>query len=321
MKGLTLGQFARVGVGVRRPEDVAIDADGRVFASDERAAIAEILPDGRVQQHGRAGGRPNGINLDLGGRMVIANMDLACAQVHDFSSGRTTILANRVGEQPLTHSNYPLVDSAGGVWISCCTRQPDVLNALATSAPDGFIVRLDPDGTVVMVAESVRFPNCMAFDASEDYLYVARTGECDVRRFHIRADGSLGPEEAYGPPLGLRGPDERGPRFRTDIQSLLSRWGLADGIAFDAEGNLWVTMLNQNRIVAITPDLEVEEVVPETGGAITRPTSVTWGGDDMRDVYIGSTTTDYVTRARSNVPGLPSVAQKIGIRAGLATRR
>ena len=31
------------------------------------------------------------------------------------------------------------------------------------------------------------------------------------------------------------------------------RWGLADGCAFDDTGNLWVTLLLSNRVVAVTP--------------------------------------------------------------------
>jgi gluconolactonase len=34
------------------------------------------------------------------------------------------------------------------------------------------------------------------------------------------------------------------------------------------------------------------------------PTNVSWGGEDMRDLYIGSIQSDYILHARSPVPGL-----------------
>ncbi len=297
MRRLALDNFERVGFGLKRPEDVAIDARGRVFASDQASAVAEVTPDGGLVRYGDAGGQPNGINLDLKGRMVIANMALACVQILDFASNRTEILVDHIGDRPLLHCNYPLVDSQGRVWISCCTREPETLPALASGVADGFIARYDPDGKTQLVADKVRFPNSMALDAAGTHLYVARTGACDVHRFEILGDGRLGPEEPYGPRLGT---------------------GLADGIAFDAEGNLWVTILKENRIVAITPGLDLVDVVADPDGeTVLHPTSITWGGDDMRDVYIGSTLAGHLVKARCSVAGQASPAQAAAIAVGI----
>lgn len=304
-----LENLEKVGIGLKRPEDVAIDAAGRVFASDQLSAVAELKGDGSLVRYGDAGGRPNGINLDLEGRMVIANMGLGCVQAVDFATNSTTVLVDRVGEQRLLNCNYPLVDSQGRIWISCCSRQDNLIKVMATCDPDGFIVRLDPDGHVEIAAGRVRFPNCMALDAGETHLYVARTTSCDVVRFEIRADGSLGAEEPYGPRLGTRDPDQCGPQYLDDIHEYTRQWGLADGIAFDAEANLWVTIISQDRILAITPELELIEVI----SGLVHPTSLAWGGADMRDVYIGSTVADHLVKARSSVPGLPTVAQARGI--------
>ncbi len=85
---------------------------------------------------------------------------------------------------------------------------------------------------------------------------------------------------------------------------MLARWGLTDGCAFDAEGNLWVTVMSANRIAAITPDLDVVTVVEDPeGGLLASPTSIAWGGEDRRDVWIGSLTSNYVVTGRSPVPG------------------
>jgi gluconolactonase len=89
------------------------------------------------------------------------------------------------------------------------------------------------------------------------------------------------------------------------------RWGMADGCAFDAEGNLWVTLVLANRIVAIRPDGRATTVIEDPEGALlSGPTSIAWGGQDMCDVYIGSIATPYVLKGRSSVPGLPMVHQR-----------
>jgi len=40
------------------------------------------------------------------------------------------------------------------------------------------------------------------------------------------------------------------------------------------------------------------------------PTNVSWGGRDMRDLYIGTIRRDCVLHARSPVPRLPLVPQR-----------
>ena len=72
-----------------------------------------------------------------------------------------------------------------------------------------------------------------------------------------------------------------------------------------------MTLVAANRIVAITPRGEVVPIIEDPAGELMRqPTNVTWGGADLRDLYIGSITSDYVLHARSPVPGLPLFHQR-----------
>jgi gluconolactonase len=47
-----------------------------------------------------------------------------------------------------------------------------------------------------------------------------------------------------------------------------------------------------------------------SGDVVNHPTNVTWGGDDLRDLYVGSIRADYVLRARSPVAGQPHIHQR-----------
>ena len=92
---------------------------------------------------------------------------------------------------------------------------------------------------------------------------------------------------------------------------LRSQLGPTDGCGFDQEGNLWVTLVLANRIVAIRPSGEVVTVLSDPRGELMRsPTNVSWGGSDLRDLYIGSVVNDYVVKTRSPIPGLPLVHQR-----------
>ncbi|OBH84023.1 hypothetical protein A5681_20245 [Mycobacterium scrofulaceum] len=303
-----------VGRGVDRPEHVAVAGDGRIFASDKASAVAELIDEHAVRHIGQAGGEPNGIALDREGHFLIANWGLGVLQDLDPVTGAiTAIFSGQLDKRPLRWLNFVLVDSVGALWCSVSTMADDLMDTIARGTADGFIYRVAPDRqSAQVVADGVHFPNCMALDRDEDYLYGVRTLTADVVRFPIAAD-TLGPQEQYGPSLGDRRPDEYGPdagRLLADLE-VGRRWGMADGCAFDAEGNLWVTLVLANRIVAIRPDGSATTVVEDPDGALLQsPTSIAWGGQDMRDIYIGSITTPYVLKGRSSVPGLPLIHQR-----------
>jgi len=303
-----------VGHGIERPEHVVVTSDGRLFASDKGSAVAEILGEDRIRRIGNAGGEPNGIAVDHRGHFLIANWGSGVLQDLDANSGEIApLLSDEVDGHPLRWLNYVLVDSAGALWCSVSTAADDLLDTLAGGTADGYIFRVAPDrSSAAVVAENIQFPNCMALDHAENHLYVARTLAADAVRYPIIGT-SLGEQEQFGPALGERRADEFGP----DAAALFGdaetgrRWGMADGCAFDADGNLWVTLVLANRIVAITPEGRVTVVIEDAEGKVLNaPTSVAWGGADMRDVYIGSIGTPYVLKGRSSVPGMPMIHQR-----------
>ncbi|BBZ40267.1 SMP-30/gluconolactonase/LRE family protein [Mycobacterium conspicuum] len=302
------------GRGVDRPEHVVVAGDGRVFASDKASAVAELVDANTVRRMGQAGGEPNGIACDRDGHFLIANWGLGKLQDLDPATGTiTTVLEGQLDGRPLRWLNFVLVDSVGALWCSVSTTADDLLDTIARGTADGFLFRVTPDRrSAHVVAEAVSFPNCMALDRDEDYLYVVRTLAADVVRFPIEGE-TLGPPERFGPPLGGRRPDEFGPdhgRFLADPQTG-RRWGMADGCAFDADGNLWVTLVLANKIVAISPHGEAMPILDDPDGAVLNaPTSIAWGGEDMRDIYIGSIQAPHVLKGRSSMPGLPMVHQR-----------
>jgi gluconolactonase len=243
--------------------------------------------------------------MDRDGRIVIANFEAGPVQRLDPATGMVDIVCSEVEGQRLTAANYPLFDRNGNLWCANSTFAVPWQAAL-DGRGDGMLFRFRPDGRVEKMADGLRFANGLALDADESHIYVCETAGCDVMRYRLRADGSLGPAERYGPVLGEGWP------ARGEVDKVLadpsntSRLGLTDGCGFDVEGNLWVTLVAANRIVAITPRGDVVPVIEDPTGEIMRqPTNVTWGGADMRDLYIGSITTDYIVQTRSPVAGLP----------------
>lgn len=296
--------FTKIAVGIDRPEDVVVGPDGRVFASDHQCAVAEIFADGSFKRMGPRGGAPNGINMDVQGRVIIANFGIydreeGPLERFDPKSGvRETLLAE-VGGKRLTSANYPVIDRAGNIWCANSTHAETWPQAL-DGRTDGFIFVLRADGSAEILAEGLKFPNGMAMSADETFLYCAQTSGLDVLRFPVLPGAKLGPGERYGPVLGkLQGEG-------VDPGDL----GYTDGVGLDAEGNLWVCLPAANKVVAITPAGSVVTVIHDPGGeTVNHPTNVTWGGSDLKDLYIGSIRANYVLKTRSPVAGQPHVHQ------------
>jgi gluconolactonase len=294
--------FAKIAVGIDRPEDVVVGKDGRVFASDHQCAVAEIFPDGSFKRLGPKGGAPNGINMDPQGRILIANFGIydreeGPLQRFDPATGKHETLLAEVGGKRLTSANYPVMDRDGNIWCANSTHAETWPQALDGRADD-FIFVLRPDGSSAIVAEGLKFPNGMALSADDKTLYCAQTSGADVMAFDILPGGQLGPGRRYGPVLGV-------------LQGDLADLGYTDGVGMDVEGNLWVCLPAANKVVAISPSGDVAIVIHDPSGeVVNHPTNVTWGGADLKDLYIGSIRAGYVLKTRSPVAGLALIHQR-----------
>ena len=310
---IPLGAFRKVAQGIKRPEDVMGLRDGRVFASHHDGAVAEISPDGSFRVLGEKLGAPNGIKMLANGRFVIANFGIydevaGPLETFDAATGERQALVSKVDGRELTSCNYAVVDRSGNIWCSHSTFAPTWPDALDRRT-DGFIFVRRPDGEVEKVAEGLRFPNGMALSGDEQHLYCTQTSNGDVLRFRIRPGARLGSAERYGPRLGWVFGMKINPELK--LPGWITRYlGYTDGIAFDAEGNLWVTLPAAHMIVAITPAGRRFVVAHDPSGKLIRsPTNIAWGGPDLMDLYVGDLHTDYVLTAKTPVPGMPMLHQ------------
>ena len=317
----------RIGRNLQRPECILAERDGTLWAADARGGVMRIAADGGqelIVQSPDAhfdieanaadsllkGTLPNGLAFAANGDLLISNFGTDRLE-RMTRTGETTVLLDSLEGRPLGKVNFVLRDRQDRIWITISTRVNPWSDAICTTLADGYIVLLDHKGPRI-VAEGFRFANEIRLDAEEQWLYVAETtGKC-VSRLRVQPDGSLADREVYGPSnLGA---------------------GLIDGVAFDAYGNLWATMIFADRLVAITPQGDLLELlddgdpdatarfeaafasgrpVPfellmETGGPLcTWLASVTFGGPDLRDVYLGGLRSTSIPTFRSPAAGLP----------------
>ncbi|MGK4005298.1 SMP-30/gluconolactonase/LRE family protein [Sorangium sp. So ce1036] len=320
VKGFTveLSHLGRVGHDLVRPECVVAERDGTLWASDARGIATRIDPGGAQARLGpEVGGEPNGMAMDRQGNLIVATM--SGGKVHRlYRDGRAEVLLDSIEGKPLGAVNFCFIDSRDRLWISILTRHcPSWWDAVVDErCRDGYIVLVDEKGPRI-VADDLRLTNEVRLDAAERFLYAVETVPGRLLRFPVRQDGSLGEREPFGP-------ESLGPG------------GLMDGFAFDAEGNVWVASPCRNGLVVIFPDgshqvvfedprpdaieallqkqasgiLEMSDLGTCAGGTLQLPTSIAFGGPDLRTCFMGSLGMSQLVTFRAPVAGLPLVHQR-----------
>lgn len=275
-----------IGKGLSRPECIIAEPDGTLWISDNRAALTCIEADtGKQRLIGPAEGIPNGVAMTPDGQFLVADIGAGCLYRID-REGAKTILHDSLDGKRLGAVNFVYIDRQDRLWVAVSTITEPRLQAVETAIPDGYILLIDAQGPR-RVAEGLYFTNEIRVDDAGKYLYVAETTAGGVTRFTIGADGSLGDKQPYGPRPLFEG-------------------AKVDGIAFDVDGNLWVTEITRNQIVVLKPDGTALTVFDDPEGKIIDfPTSVTFGGPDLRTVYVGSLRMDKLAVFTSPVPGVP----------------
>ena len=308
---LDLSDLTYTGHDLVRPESVLAQPNGTLWVSDGRGGVTRIDPDDNQQFFGGLGGEPNGLAMADDGTMYVANIGTGTIQKLDSNTGQAQEYLTEIDGVKLTCANYVFLDSKNRLWTAFSTREQIWWPAAAHPRPDGFIVLIDEKGPRI-VADGLYFTNEIRLDANEEYLYAAETMKNRISRFRVQPDGSLTDQEVFGPDgLGLG--------------------AAVDGFAFDADGNIWVTLVIRNGVGIITPEGDYHVVFEDANDSILRifeekiadgtaqpddmgaaagmtlqfVTSVTFGGPDLRTVYVGSLGMTHLPTFRSPVPGLP----------------
>lgn len=318
-----------VGDDLQRPECILAERDETLWCADARGGVMKILPDGCQQLITATVSRdfqgacteavrylqgtlPNGLAFAGSGEFLIANFGTDRLEIMS-REGEIRILADCIDGEPIGKVNFVLRDSKGGIWVTISTKTKNWMHALRTDLRDGYVAQYER-GAFRIVAEGFGFTNEIRFDAREQYLYVVETTGGCITRLRVQDNGELGPREVFGP-------------------SNLGKGAWPDGIAFDSLGNLWGTMVYSDKLFVLTPegDLRVlldqgdpvkvdaleqqflsnhvtEEVLFATGSGVAPwMASITFGGPDLRTVYIGSLRGTRIPYFQSPVAGLPMV--------------
>lgn len=173
------------GVG---PEDVVVDADGRVYTGLADGQILRVTPTSRaVELVANTGGRPLGIELYGDGRLVVCDARRGLFFV-DPSSGRTEQLVSSFGGRELRFTNNAAVARDGTIYFSDSSTEYGIdayREDLLDHLPRGRLFARRPSGAVELLADGLYFANGVALALDESFVLVAETARYQVQRIWL----------------------------------------------------------------------------------------------------------------------------------------
>ena len=306
-----------VGHDLQRPESMVATQSGNLYTADWRGGVAHIAPDGSQSLYlgfpvdGEAL-KPNGIALLKDGSFLLAHLGAKSGGVFRLHrDGRTEPFLRTVEGKDLPPSNFVVEDALGRFWITVSTRLSPRSLGYRKSCNDGFVVMKDSKGARI-VADGLGYTNECALDPSGQWLYVNETFARRLSKFSIAPDGCLGPKQVV-----------------TDFGIGI----FPDGLAFDAEGHVWVVSIVSNSVIRVAPDGHqtlwlqdadadhlawVEDAYqtdsmgrPHLDGVksklLKNTSSLAFGGPDLQTGYLGCLLGQRLATLRMPVAGHPPV--------------
>jgi len=204
------------------PEDVAIDAQGRVYGG---------LQDGQIMRHDPAtqlwetfantGGRPLGLHFDAEGNLIVCDAYKGLLAVDPL--GNISVLTTEYAGVPFRFTDDVDIDTNGIIYFTDASfkfYQPEWKLDAMEHRPNGRLMTYNPKtGVTSLLMDQLCFANGVALSPAEDFVLVNETWNYRVLRYWLKGE-KQGTHDVF-------------------IEHLP---GYPDGISCDGEGIFWLAL-------------------------------------------------------------------------------
>ena len=180
----------------------------------------------------------------------------------DIPTGGLTFLSHPEADRPTCRFNDGSVDPAGRFWTGSLED--------GETRPVGRLYRLGGDGAYTVADEGFLCSNGIDWSPDGRWMYFVDSRSDVIYRYAFDVDsGAIGDRKIF-----------------VDTSPLT---GIPDGLRVDTAGNVWCAFWDGAHVTRFSPDGSVAEQVPVL---VPRPTSVAFGGPELRTMYITSASID-----------------------------
>lgn len=238
-------------------EGLAVDYQRNIiwYSDVIGGGVHGVMPDGSVESL-------NADRMWTGGLMINADGSVLSSgeggiMWSNLETGESGWLINEIDGELINGINEMSPDGQGGLIFGTCDIE--IVKIGGTPRPT-TIYRLSVDGEVTKLADGIGFSNGLMYDQFRHKLYCNDTfNRCWA--FDVTPELTLSNKQIF--------------LDKDDV----------DGMALDAEGNVWITGFRSNNVARVRPDGVSLPPLETPAGAITQ---IRFGGADMRDLYLNS---------------------------------
>jgi xylono-1,5-lactonase len=277
-------QFETLATGYGLLEGPRVDERNRLYYSDARGGgVFRRSPDGSIETLIAGRKMVGGIALNHGGGLIVTG---ATVSQWDEKTGRLTEIFAEWEGKPLFGMNDLTIDDQGSLWGGTFGTDINQFDFKSTPPP-GSLFRIDPPGKITKLWDGVEVTNGLGFSPDRKLLYHSDSSTRAVWVYDVRPDRTVGDRRLFA-----RLPE-----------------GMPDGLTIDAEGGVWVAVVfGAGEVVRFKSDGTVDQRIKVPAKTVT---SLTFGGPDMRDLYVVTADNSEnrdpkgtIFRTRSQIAGL-----------------
>jgi gluconolactonase len=260
--------------GLDHPECCAFDRDGNLWAGGEAGQVYRIDPTGKSETIANLGGFCAGLAFSPDDRALLVCV-AGVGLVRVAKNGEHLVFATGAGDHKIVAPNYVLFDRRGRIYLTDSGKWMQ---------RSGFVLRFDQDGRGEVLAGPLGYVNGLALSSDARHLFMVESDSDSVLRFEIGSDDQLKRPEVLADGVGC----------------------FPDGLAMDAQGNLYVCCYASDEIWRINRDGDKTLVAHDRWGILLgRPTNLAFGGKDFDEIYVANLGRYTITRAKLGIRGQP----------------
>jgi len=206
-----------------KPEGVAIDLTGRIYAGFEDGRIMQLDPDGSGPRvFADTKGRPLGMDFDAAGNLIVA--DAITGLLSISPNGEIKTLSKGIDGRAYGCLNDLDIAKDGTIYFTEASSKYPMsafTSDLLEHQPNGRLMAYDPKTeTVRTVLDGIHFANGVAISPDQSFVLVNETGMYRVRRVWL---------------TGTR--QDQADDFISNLP------GFPDGISSNGKGKFWLTLV------------------------------------------------------------------------------
>lgn len=224
------------------PEDVAIDAEKRIYAGLDDGRIMRLQPDGtRPEVFADTHGRPLGLIFDRTGNLIVADANKGLLSID--RDGSINVLTTQADGLAFRCTNDLDVTADGTIYFTDASSKfplSSYKKDILEHRPNGRLLAYDPNNkTTRVVLSNLCFANGVAVSPDQSFVLVVETGKYRVHRVWLqdakqsKREVDMQHSTSPGNPVGVGQSD-------IFIDNLP---GFPDGISSNGRDKFWLALV------------------------------------------------------------------------------